>query len=572
VNRSLYFSAILCVLVFAAARAPGETPPRWTKVLSGDPVAGPVALGDRTVTVTDDRSITCLDREGNFLWSGRLPGGATPYLTVFGEGYACALSRPGNVSLYSADGNPLWRASGSGTPVADPYPGRDGRFFVLYEGFVRCFAQNGLQLWKASLPSAFTGPVGETGDGDLLVGCAGPVLARLSPYGELRETLRLDSAVTSIAPLPFGFATGTPSGSVEAWDLRSAGGNRGSERVWSLAAGAPVSALRSVPGTLYALSADGSIRAVNPTDGAPSWQAPTGFAVSGAARLSSAYGQLYVLAPALALGLSERGSVLWSLRVPAGQKVTALASDGSVYAAGSGWSVSAWTGERRIGTASGKADGSAASSPGVSANYGILSGTGREAAWLAHPDTGEVREFFGLVAESLAFGTGKAAPGADFVGVDEPRWARRLEAIVKNGSFGSLVPVGVREGFYDTERARAASLLGQLGSTEYRDFLVERAYDAPGETLAVGILYGLAATGGDRGGKVAAAVKRLARGAGVSNDTVNRAVCDALFALIRYAPDREAAEYAAMLVGFTQEPYGAATREYARQVVGNIVQ
>jgi len=347
---------------------------------------------------------------------------------------------------------------------------------------------------------------------------------------------------------------------VEAWDLRS---GREPEAVWTLSGGAAVVAMAQKTGTLFIFDGVGFDRAVNVTDGAGIWSVSSGIRIGTPSRAAFEYGQFYVLSANTAIAFTGAGKLLWSLTLPDSASGAVLGDDGTVYASAPGWRLNAWSGERRIALSSSGND---------ETGYGILNAVGRDTAWLSPPDTDEVRSFFSLVSDSLARGAGKGSPRSALIGVDEPRWARMLASVVRGTPTGLSLGPGARQGFFETERARAASLLGQMGSSEYRDFLTEQASGKTGETFALGLLYGLAATGGDREGKVAEAIRSIARDTGVANDSVNRGVCDALYALIRYAPDREAADYAAMLVAFTKSPYGESTRDYARQVIGNIVQ
>lgn len=566
-RRVIALAFALCALESHFAPA---NEPRWTRVLSGEPVGGPIAIGNRVVTSSDDRSITCIDHNGAFLWSGRLPGKSTPFLSALSDSYLCAVSEPGVLSLYGADGNLLWRISGAGMPVSSPVPGRDGRFFVPYRDAVRCFAINGLMLWSVSLPARYTGPVGETGDGDILVGCEGNLIARITPFGDLKETVQLTAGsearsdrLTALAPVGYGFAAGYDSGYLEGRYVKDSEENRASEAVWSIALANPVRALAESSGTLIAALANGSTVALNATDGTLLWSVRLGVPLAQATRIARDYGQFNVISQNFAYALSDSGTILWSLAIPSDATGIFLAPDGSVYATSSGWKISAWTGERRIRSANSRP---------ASSTYGVLANSRILAPWLAHPDTSEISVFFNRVTAALSTGTGKVGTGSEYVGVDEVEWASKLAAIIANRSFGTITRPGIREGFFDTERARAASLLGQLGSSEYRDFLIAEANRNPGETLSLGLLYGLAATGGDAEGLVASAVGEIGRKAGTGNDTVNRAVCDALYALIRYASGEAAASYARALVGYTRPPYGESVREYARQVLGNIVQ
>lgn len=550
---------LLCALGLSAES------PKWTRVLSGSPVAGPLALGDRAVTVCDDRSVTCVDREGSFLWSRHVSGKPLPYAAVLPGNSLLAVSESGIYTLFSPDGNQLWRVSAGVVPLADPIPGRDGRVFIPFREGVLCVAANGLTLWKTSLPVPFAGVAGETGDGDLLLVCEGGLLFRISPFGSTLERIDLRETPVSLTPLPFGFASGFSSGRIEAWNVRDRSGKRGSDRVWTLDGGAAPRTLISHGGTLAILRSDGTAEGVNVTDGAGLWKLSLGSALPEDAQLRREYGQFVAVSRSFSCSLSDSGVLTWSLSYPESPSGVSIGSDGTLYAAGSGWQISAWPGERRLGalSASGRAEDT---------SYGILSGASEEVYWQAHPSVEEVASLFAQVGAALEAGTGKGGSLSDLVGPDEPRWARALAAIARNRSFSELSFPNVREGFYETERARAASLLGQLGSSEYRGFLAEESARSPGETYALGLLYGLAAGGSDRTGVVSDSVLRIAREAGSGNATVARAVCDALYALIRYSSGKAATEYVSLLAAYTREPYDQGVRKYARQVLGNIVQ
>ena len=176
-----------------------------------------------------------------------MPGRATPYVSVVAEEFVCAVSLPGLVSLFSADGNALWQTKGASDPVAPPKAGRDGRIFVFYRDAVRCFAINGLQLWKVTLPASFVGPVGETGDGDILVPLEGSRLAIIGPFGALGDIAELPDTAVHFAPLPFGFAVSYANGRIEAWDVRA---GRIASAVWALSSTTEISALSATAGTV----------------------------------------------------------------------------------------------------------------------------------------------------------------------------------------------------------------------------------------------------------------------------------------------------------------------------------
>ena len=163
-----------------------------------------------------------------------------------------------------------------------------------------------------------------------------------------------------------------------------------------------------------------------------------------------------------------------------------------------------------------------------------------------------------MVARRLASGT---------IGSDEVNYARRLAEILEDrtGDYPLVEP------FSGAERGRAASLLGQLGSTEYRAVLLKSAYDEYDSSLAIGVLYGIASSGSDPDGAALAAIGNIARKAGTGETAVIRAACDALYAIIRYSAGDIALEGTKQLSRFLQDPYDDPVRIYARMTLSKIL-
>jgi len=426
----------------------------------------------------------------------------------------------------------------------------------VYSNRVVCITPGGSVKWTLGLPTA-AGPAlpSETADGDLLLAVSNKAVLRISIYGELLETLPMPSPVLAFAPIPGGYAASLSDGRILAFDIRNGRAGADTERIWESPASRPALALSSAAGTLLAVHADGALTGFNLTDGAVLWSAPPAgkIAQAGAGNrifVSYDYDQFNIAFPGHACAYTASGAFVWALPLADSLRSPAVSGTGYVYASSADWVLWAYRAETRIKTEK-KAQ--------KAVNYGILNGKSVEFGMPFASDPLEVRFFFDRVADDIQDGT---------VGTGESGYARRLSEILSNrmdGRFGGRM--------YDvTERGRAATLLGQMGSYEYREPLLEAAYGEYDPSLAIGILYGLAALGNDRDGRSLAAVAHLVRKAGARENAVLRAACDALYALVRYSAGRTAVEGTQMLSLFLVSPYDGRVQSYARNIIGNILQ
>ena len=138
--------------------------------------------------------------------------------------------------------------------------------------------------------------------------------------------------------------------------------------------------------------------------------------------------------------------------------------------------------------------------------------------------------------------------------------ARRLAEILEDS-----------EQYSDDERARAATLIGKLGSTEYRDLLVAEAAKTSGETLSTGILLGLAASVPDPDGSMLDPIRDIVRKNSYVDESVAFSACDALYALVRYSSGPIALEGTRLLTQFLDERVPKSVNEYARQRLGRLL-
>ncbi len=556
------FSAPLHAQQFRAV----EAAPAWKRALAGETIAGPLTFDTRVYAASADRSVTCLSLDGAFLWSRLLPGKPAALMTVSPDGTVYVPSENGAITALNPDGSFLWQLGGKTPPLFAPYPGRDGRLFLVYRNRVVCITPGGAVKWTLILPpatlqtsvsAAFLPPPSETADGDLLLAAADNTVLRISVYGELLEMTTMPSPVTALSPLPGGYAVSLAEGTVRAFDVRNRRAGADTERVWDAHTDSSALALSAAEGTLVSVHADGTIRGLNITDGSLLWKAgflqgrkiPVGLPGT-QVFISFDSGQFNIGFPGYSCAITPAGLPVWEMFLPSALRTPVVSGTGYVYAATADWILWGYRAETRI-----KIEKKAQKAQ----NYGILNGRSTEFGMPFASDPLEVRAFFDRVTSDIGDGT---------VGTGESGYARRLSEILANETDSRF---GGRP--YDvTERGRAATLLGQLGSYEYRASLLEAAYGDFDTSLAIGILYGLASLGNDRDGQSLATVAHLVKKAGPRESAVIRAACDALYALIRYSAGKTALEGTRMLSEFLESPYEGQVQLYARKILGNILQ
>jgi len=166
----------------------------------------------------------------------------------------------------------------------------------------------------------------------------------------------------------------------------------------------------------------------------------------------------------------------------------------------------------------------------------------------------QVFSFLSRVERAIQSGT---------VGNSEPLFARWLTDII-SGQFEDPFSERMPD---SSSRGRAASLLGKLGSAEYRPVLLEAAYGPFDESLAIGTIHGLSRLGVDETGETVRAVTELAERAGSGRPSVQYAACDALLQLSRYSSGTVRDDAVRSLTSFSADPWMDPVKKYARKAM-----
>ena len=546
---------IFVLLLFLSFSSPfwlAASEPFWIRALGGDVVSGPAVSSERIYAFCSDRMVTCLGQNGAFLWRKPIPGKVSSLMTVTSNGTVYAVSGTGTITAINEDGSFLWQLGGTDMPLFAPYEGRDGRVFLVYGNRLVCVSSSAGVLWRLPLTDHPEFHPSETGSGDLLLVCTGNTLLRISPFGELLERIALSDIPTAIISHDSGFAAGFRNGKIQYFDVRNrrfVGEKTVSELLWEFTGTSSCVSLGIGGGTILSIQSDGRLNGLNMTDGALLWSVDSGHKNVSHPFCSWDYGQFNIAFPGYSCALLPSGKTLWTVSLPPELRSLVVSDTGMIYAAGPDWLLYCFSAETRI-LSEKKAQ--------KNKTYGILNGKSDAYGLPFLYDRQDIARFFDSVTEDLSAGT---------VGASEPAYARRLSEMLLNDP-GDYHAERIFDG---TERGRSALLLGQLGSAEYRKVLLDAAMTETDSSAAIGILYGIAALGYDNDGKSFEAVSYLVRSVGMNTPSVQRAACDALYAIARYTGGAVSMKAASEIAVFMQSPYSASVQEYARNVLGNIL-
>ncbi len=524
----------------------------WSCALAGDIIAGPAASDDRVLMVLSDRTLTCISDAGSYLWRKPLGGRPAPFIFVssFGQIFAAANN---TIVSFSADGAFLWGMRCPEYPAHRVLEGKDGRLFIPFRRKLICLSPQGAIKWTLDTGADITDDPELTGDGEILV-FQGETVIRISPFGEIRERWTPEEPISALVPVSSGFIAGTRSGTLRAYDIRDnrqTGSQSATECVWTATTcQSPVTALSELDGTLIALYGDGSVHGYNKTDGTHLWSLSSIADAATGGIIHNEYGQFTLSTPGCISAVSPGGTLVWRHAIAEKNSIPVLSPTGLCYTSSSEWVLHAYQPEIRI-----KEEKKLLNKE----NYGILKGRSSGYGSSILSESGQNAVFFESVASDIASGS---------VGPKEIDYARHLREILTCAT-GADPDANATVG---SERGRAASLLGQLGSSEYRDLLIRAAYGALDESAAIGLLYGIGATGTDSAGDSLAAIRTISANAGSSADAVQKAACDALYAIIRYSSGKTARDGASMVGLFLYEPYTENVRSYARTIFSTILQ
>lgn len=455
--------SVLLVGAFLSARAeaaPADAPLRWRQAIGGKIIGRPVAQAESVVVVCEDRSARSYGRSGAPLWRFEAGGRLGPHLSRSPEGTSYITRTDGTFIAVNRSGRELWRVKLDSPAAAPAVVGYDGRVFILSERSLSCRSAAGFLKWSrpvAARPS--TGAVLDSAGG-VIVGFEDGTVLRASAFGET-TTFSVSAAPVAVA------------------DHRSEKGNRiivglkdgrivmenpeTGAALLLASESAPAAAAAVRDGKLGSVLQNGTTLLIDIDSATVLWRGKTRESSSWALRFDER--GLYALGEAGAAGFAQDGRRLWNLELDGASAPPSFSDEGVLYSGGNDWILYAYQVEDRV-----RAKTDALFAFGESGSYGLGERAERrdaEAEEEVSADPYELEER--AVEERLSY----IAEAAEIneIGEQEPEFA----AFLRKAAGAERSPVRKRElpAVLPHHRARAAELLGLLGSREALPFLTD---------------------------------------------------------------------------------------------------
>jgi len=197
----LYSSKLLCLFSQEAGLEQlSNYNTSWTAVLPGTTLCQPEITSYGFCIATDARNLMGYSSEGKLLWEKKIGRIRKLSLTALRGDFILFHDQNSNIiKLFNPSGSEIWSKSLDFKPVAKPFAGRDGRFFIHGEGNLVCYGINGIVRWKLKTKTQKEMPLQELPDGSVIVFLAdedGKTKGlRFSPFGEELEDITFAGSV-----------------------------------------------------------------------------------------------------------------------------------------------------------------------------------------------------------------------------------------------------------------------------------------------------------------------------------------------------------------------------------------
>jgi HEAT repeat protein len=566
----LGLSLLLCPLCAGAAEG---LEPAFRLPVGGKAIAGPLvdSRGGLAAAwlLSEDRNLYLLSEMGAHLARIGLPERPEPFLALDGSGRALLvyLESGGEASLvaYTRGGGEAYRALLEEKPSAPPSIGSDGRLFIAAGKRLICLSAAGGRLWSLDFDALPSCPPAIDGQGRPAIGLEDGSLLIASPYGEALARVRCPAQISALSPIstqaspesatPVLAADKTPclvAGLVDGRILRIGADGRVLEEAKSGAG--RIAALAAPPSgpDCYALSSGGSLFPCLPSGSKEkAWRVETG--LSGA-KLFLFSDRLLVVAKGRALSYSLGGELFTQASFTNSSGPGAPSPSGLLFSPGEDWILGAYRFSPELGPV-------VAPAP---ASYGRDEAAARDA--LAYdPSIGDAARQLALLAGIEA----KLSAGS--LGKDEPE-AAALAAAMAQGRFDPVYPEAERRFRANPlPRARAAWLLGRMGSPDNIDALIAVLKGEADTSVKAAAVDALAAIGLDPDDRVGAAFEDLVSASrGRLEDELALSLVAGIESLVLHsgaAPDLGSVRALLVLAGGS---YGSAVRDRATRALGRI--
>ena len=518
----------------------------WTLVFAGKNITMPVFWNGNIYTAGDDRALNCITSQGTFLWRRNTSEFPSEFLSVSQAGIVFMVTAKGNIEAFSSQGMPLWTYPLKKKPIFPIHTARDGRLFIIQDDNIICLTSSGKLKWSLPLVSPPISQPAETGSKDIVLILKSGDFLRISIFGSIVEQYRLKKTVLAIGEAPNGYILACTDGSISYYKI---GG--GSEAVWQGFESEICKNIFYKNGKALYMFENGRIACKDLNSNELIWEEKTSGSFKDGVKCYAIGNEFNITSKGFGCLITDKGRIKWEKKIPETLFFPIITENGLLVGI-TNEILNAYRVETKLlrkGTKRSATD----------KFYSIVQDDDKGKDDLPFfIEYSTIDELLEVIKKDIEDGT---------VGEKEPRYAFQLKTILENKRKAAYFS----QDFNPLDRARAAELLGRLGSYEYLDILLDEIYRIDDPDVLAGILRGVEQLAYDPDDRTMEGIRYIMNKAKYNDIGLMTAACDCLTALMRFGEQETTQAAISSLFYIVKGPYSNIIQNYARQKLKNIV-
>jgi len=522
----------------------------WTLVFAGDNITTPVFSQGNIYTAGADKAINCITSQGTFLWRRNTKNYPTPLISTSIGGVVYLVTRGNNIEAYSSQGVPIWTYKCPEMPLFPVYIAKDGYLLITFQNHIIALTRQGKLKWELPLPATPIKEPIEVAQKNVILLLNDGSFLRLSMFGKLLEQLSLKKSINTIAFAPQGYIVSCTDNTLSYYKI-----GESSTLLWQLEAPSPCRAIAHKGDIFLCVYESGNVSAKKVRDGSEAWSLNLSHRMSGAVKCDSVASEFQIRDKGFGAIITNKGKIKWQKELVEKQFLPIITENGLLIGIRREI-LNAYRMEtkllrkdpKRVDLSTG-----AKESDGSENKDFVLNKT--TVLYLLGFST---LNFFSDVEQDLKNGN---------VAGKEDYYAIMLTGIIQNEAKSAYYS----HEFSSFERARAATLLGQMGLYQYRDVLLNQINVSMDTELAIGVLKGLTALAYDPDGKTLDGITFILNKSSPNNVELLKSTVDAFYALSKFGDKVTAKKAVENLFSIMNGAYPAVIKEYVRQKLKNLV-
>ncbi len=542
----------------------------WSSVLPGTAICEPEVTSYGFCLVTDARNIMGYSSNGTLLWEKNTGRVRNVTLTSLRGDFILFFDENSNIlRLFNPSGSEIWSKALDFKPIAKPFAGRDGRFFIHGEGNVLCMGINGSIRWKINTTAQKNLPLQELPDGSIVVFLAdenGKTKGlRISPFGEKLEDITFAGSIKNCYTCNEGILLTFTDDSAGLFSITD--GLTKSRWVTTVKAGEPVFVVKPDKSDFRLLSlsaSDITIYKLNKNDGTEtaSWKIK---GINSANLIKADYTDTGVFLADLNRGIltDENGNELWKAKMPANLRNKTInqiiyLNDNYLVFCDKNWTMNAYLTSQ-------------------STNKTVLKNIQSDYSSFSELDLTEFNYYtqVGFFSHLKNPEREKEIIAGNF-GIKEQEWLTETLSVARLyylDSTSSDFGIHIENSVFKTDSAGFESILVQLAllcTDNTQQACADIISKSTNKSYCRALLTNL--TGYDPDGKLLSAIERNAESAGNKDSAYCNTICDAVYSICffmgRPAYNKKGKD---ILKRFMGAGYSSKTRTYARDTLKKII-